>query len=213
MTESVGRLRSNRKDSRAQLPGPGRRVTLVFALLLPLIAPLPASAGETRPAEPKGYRTHDYRSTIPETLQGASVVTDSTAMRLRASGVLFIDVMPRPPKPAGLPKGTVWRPEARRNIPGSVWLANVGFGVLNRQVEAYFKSNLARLTGGDRSKPVLFYCLDDCWMSWNAAKRALAYGYRRVYWYPEGTDGWTAAGGALEESEPVPLRAGSAKQH
>ena len=42
-------------------------------------------------------------------------------------------------------------------------------------------------------------------MSWNAAKRALTYGYNRVYWYPEGTDGWSGAGGRLEASEPVPM--------
>ncbi len=38
--------------------------------------------------------------------------------------------------------------------------------------------------------PVLFFCLAECWMSWNAAKRALEYGYSNVFWYPEGTDGW-----------------------
>ena len=42
-------------------------------------------------------------------------------------------------------------------------------------------------------------------MSWNAAKRALSYGYSRVYWYPEGTDGWAAAGGELTEATPVPM--------
>ena len=55
--------------------------------------------------------------------------------------------------------------------------------------------------------PLLFYCLKDCWMSWNAAKRAIALGYRHVYWFPEGTDGWTEAGGTLQAgapAEPVP---------
>ena len=27
-------------------------------------------------------------------------------------------------------------------------------------------------------------------MSWNAAKRALEYGYSDVTWFPDGTDGW-----------------------
>ena len=31
----------------------------------------------------------------------------------------------------------------------------------------------AALTGDDKAQPVLFFCLQDCWMSWNAAKRAL----------------------------------------
>jgi PQQ-dependent catabolism-associated CXXCW motif protein len=51
---------------------------------------------------------------------------------------------------------------------------------------------------------VVFYCLADCWMSWNAAKRAAAWGYTRVYWYRDGTDGWAAAKLPLVEAQPVP---------
>ena len=93
----------------------------------------------------------------------------------------------------------------RYNIPESVWLANVGFGALAPEVESYFRSNLARLTKDRKGTSLLFYCLADCWMSWNAAKRALEFGYTAVYWYPEGTDGWPAAGGELERNEPVPM--------
>jgi PQQ-dependent catabolism-associated CXXCW motif protein len=51
---------------------------------------------------------------------------------------------------------------------------------------------------------VVVYCQADCWMSWNAAKRILAYGYSDVAWYPEGTDGWERAGLDLTESQPEP---------
>jgi len=67
---------------------------------------------------------------------------------------------------------------------------------------AYFRKNLERVTAGDRNRPLVFYCFVDCWMSWNAAKRALEFGYVRVIWYPDGTDGWT---GPLAASTPVPL--------
>jgi rhodanese-related sulfurtransferase len=40
-------------------------------------------------------------------------------------------------------------------------------------------------------------------MSWNAAKRALALGYRKVLWYPEGTDGWSRRGLPLERRTPL----------
>ena len=40
---------------------------------------------------------------------------------------------------------------------------------------------------------IVIYCLRDCWMSWNAAKRAMTMGYRNVVWYPDGTDGWEDA--------------------
>ena len=44
---------------------------------------------------------------------------------------------------------------------------------------------------------LVIYCQADCWMSWNAAKRALSYGYPNVAWYPDGTDGWERAGLAV----------------
>ncbi len=55
-----------------------------------------------------------------------------------------------------------------------------------------------------RARPLVFYCLKDCWMSWNAAKRALELGYKNVDWYPEGSDGWAAAGLPLEKRTPEP---------
>ena len=58
---------------------------------------------------------------------------------------------------------------------------------------AYFRQGLARATGGNNAALLVIYCQADCWMSWNAAKRALSYGYSNVAWYPEGTD---VAGGA-----------------
>ena len=41
-------------------------------------------------------------------------------------------------------------------------------------------------------------------MSWNAARRANAMGYRDVIWYPAGTDGWSDAGLPLKETQPEP---------
>lgn len=170
-----------------------------------VIVALPVQAASA-PEEPQGYRMNAYRAEVPETLKGASVVDPAGATELWDSkGAVFVDVLPRPPRPAGLAEGTVWKPPVRRNIPGSTWLANVGFGKINPAVEAYFRSNLEKLSGGDRAAPLLFYCLAKCWMSWNAAKRALEWGYTSVYWFPEGTDGWTAQGRETAVSEPVPL--------
>ena len=157
------------------------------------------------PQEPEGYRLARYRAAVPATLRGASVVSAAQARRLRDSGAVLVDVLPRPPKPVGLPEGTIWRDKPRYNIPGSVWLPNVGFGALNPEIEAYFRDNLMRLTGGDKAADLVFYCLANCWMSWNAAKRALSYGYTQVFWYPEGSDGWRAKGGELLEAAPVPV--------
>jgi rhodanese-related sulfurtransferase len=41
-------------------------------------------------------------------------------------------------------------------------------------------------------------------MSWNAAKRILAWGYSSVAWYPDGTEGWERANLPVVESQPEP---------
>ena len=65
--------------------------------------------------------------------------------------------------------------------------AEIGLRRLAAEPENYFKSNLERLTGGAKDKAIVFFCLRDCWMSWNAAKRAIAWGYTDVVWFPDGT--------------------------
>ena len=67
--------------------------------------------------EPEGYRTDDYRAPVPATLAGVSVLATEQAEAIWRSGSgIFIDVMPHPPKPQGLPAGTVWRDKPRLNI-------------------------------------------------------------------------------------------------
>jgi PQQ-dependent catabolism-associated CXXCW motif protein len=44
--------------------------------------------------------------------------------------------------------------------------------------------------------------MTDCWMSWNAARRAVALGYSAVNWYPLGADGWANSGLPLAENTP-----------
>lgn len=155
--------------------------------------------------EPQGYRMAQFRAPVPATLTGAEVVPVDRVRALATSGeVVLIDVLPRPPKPKALKEGTIWRPRPRHNIPGSVWLPNTGFGALSDHADTYLRGNLERLTAGDKGRGILFYCLTNCWMSWNAAKRAISYGYRNVLWFPEGTDAWHAAGLPLEPCEPEP---------
>ena len=162
-------------------------------------------AEEASPPEPQSYRMQDYRASTPATLSGAQVLTTAEAADLWRSGkAAFIDVVAQPPRPANLPEGTLWRDKPRSDIPGSIWLPDTGFGAINPAMEEYFRTNLGRAAGADRSKTLVFYCLKDCWMSWNAAKRAVTIGYPHVAWYPDGTDGWTAAGLPVEPVKPAP---------
>jgi PQQ-dependent catabolism-associated CXXCW motif protein len=166
---------------------------------------LAQTAGAEGIAEPEDYRGEPYRSATPDTLRGARVLsTGETEAIWKNRDAVFIDVLPRAPRPAGLPPGTVWREKPRRNIPGSIWLPDTGYEQLAATTETYLRNNLARVTGGEKSRLLVIYCLRDCWMSWNAAKRILAMGYTRVAWYPDGTDGWDEALLPLEESSPVP---------
>jgi PQQ-dependent catabolism-associated CXXCW motif protein len=155
--------------------------------------------------EPDEYRADNYRAPVPATLKGARVLTTAEAETIwRAGSGVFIDVLPRPPKPQNLPEGTVWREKPRLNIPGSIWLPDTGYGKLAAATEDYLRRGLERALGGDRNKLLVIYCQTDCWMSWNAAKRALSYGYANVAWYPEGTDGWERADLPMAESHPEP---------
>lgn len=179
-----------------------------YRLLLILSAavvflPSAAWAGDLAVPEPDGYRQEEYRSPVPATLRGAGVIGIGEARRLWVEkAAVFLDVMPRLPKPDKLPAGTIWVDKARRNIPGSIWLANTGYGALTPEMERYFEDSLTALTSGDRSRTIVFYCMTNCWMSWNAAKRAVSWGYSAVAWYPEGADGWEAAGFPLAEALP-----------
>jgi PQQ-dependent catabolism-associated CXXCW motif protein len=177
------------------------RMVVLFATLLLF----PAVAAAEAPAEePSDYRTDDYRSPVPTTLRGVRVINPDTALALWKEGhALFLDVLPRPRKPENLPAGTIWRDKPRTSIPSAVWLPNVGYGKLNNDLDTYFRRSLEALTGGNKSKALVFFCQANCWMSWNAAKRAHEeYGYSDVTWFPEGTDGWPILEAPLVEVLP-----------
>jgi len=162
-------------------------------------------------AEPDQYRIDNYRAPVPATLAGARVLTTAEAEVIwREKTGAFIDVLPRPPKPANLPATTVWRDKPRFDIAGSIWLPDTGYGNLAADTEHYLKEGLAKATGGRRDTLLVIYCQANCWMSWNAARRALSYGYTHVAWYPDGTDGWERANLPLVEAQPEP-RPDSAK--
>ena len=122
----------------------------------------------------------------------------------KARDAVFIDVLPQAPRPAGLPASTIWREKPRDDVPGSIWLPDTGYGALAPVMQQYFEHGLEQASGGDRNRMLVFYCLANCWMSWNAAKRAMAIGYTHVAWYPDGTDGWAAERLPLEPRTPLP---------
>ncbi|HEX6958319.1 MAG TPA: PQQ-dependent catabolism-associated CXXCW motif protein [Ferrovibrio sp.] len=157
--------------------------------------------------EPEGYRMGDYRGELPATLRGATVLDAQGLYHMMTTEpVILIDVFPQPPRPEGLPQATLWHPPVRQDIPGSIWLANTGYGGLNDEMAAYFSTALEKLSLGDRERKLVFYCDANCWMSWNAAKRAAELGYRGVYWFPGGVQDWIDAGYPVLPNAPLPVK-------
>jgi len=186
----------------------------VASLITATLALTLLAYAQENPPEPEGYRTDNYRAPVPATLVGVRVLATEEAEAIWRSGAgVFIDVLPSPPKPQNLPAGTIWRDKPRLNIPGSMWLPDAGYGTLAAATEEYLRHGLARASGGNNAALVVIYCQADCWMSWNAAKRALSYGYSNVAWYPDGTDGWERANLPVADSQPEPrIREDSSSQ-
>jgi PQQ-dependent catabolism-associated CXXCW motif protein len=159
--------------------------------------------------EPRDYRLDDYRAPVPTTIAGGRVIHAKGLQALLArGGVLLVDVLPAPRRPDGMRPDQPWMPVPRQDIPGSLWLPDVGRGALDPAMDRWFQDHLAQATAADKGHPMVFYCLSRCWMSWNAAKRAIGYGYRHVFWFPDGTDGWAKARLPLAVAQPEPRPAG-----
>ncbi len=180
-------------------------IRAALAALL-IAAPLAAASADPGVPVPEGYRMEPYGGPTPDAVPGGHVVrTAQLRSMLRAGHVTLIDVMTAPRRPEGMRPGAPWMPVPRRDLPGSIWLPDVGRGAISGKLDAYFRANLERATGGDRNAAVVFYCNAHCWLSWNATKRAANLGWRDVYWYPDGANGWEEAGLPLEEARPEPM--------
>ncbi|QNH04081.1 PQQ-dependent catabolism-associated CXXCW motif protein [Pseudomonas sp. B11D7D] len=151
-----------------------------------------------------GYRNNQYRSPTPTSLEGVQVVDTPTLQKLLAErpDIRLIDVYRRP-----WVQGRFVEDAPHANLPGSLWLANAGDGNLAPQWQRYFTHYLHQQSHGDVRQPFVFYCRSDCWLSWNAARRAHAMGYRQLYWYRDGVDAWEQAGLPLEPAQPAELPA------
>lgn len=150
-----------------------------------------------------GFRMDNYRAPTPDVMPGG-VVADFALVEQasKGEGYQLIDVYAK--GAVADPASGEWsNTDNRKQIPGSIWLPGIGFGALSKDQEAYFQRNLEAASKGDKAKGLVFYCMSDCWHSWNAARRAILSGYSNVAWYPLGTDGWTEKGGTLVDVKPA----------
>jgi PQQ-dependent catabolism-associated CXXCW motif protein len=121
-----------------------------------------------------------YDSPTPQVIDGAKTITTPQlrTLMLSAQPPILIDVI------GG---------NQTFSLPGATWAR--GAGLAGRNAEAKLAADLTALTGSDKTKSIVFFCLSKtCWLSHNAAVGAVALGYTNVYWYRGGRDAWIAAG-------------------
>jgi PQQ-dependent catabolism-associated CXXCW motif protein len=95
--------------------------------------------------------------------------------------------------------------EPHASLPGAIWLPGAGRGTsFDDEIQARLAKTLAAVTAGDRARTLIFFCTGPhCWLSYNAALRAVRLGYPDVRWYRGGLEAWGAGGGALTELRTV----------
>jgi PQQ-dependent catabolism-associated CXXCW motif protein len=162
-----------------------------------------AAAGNDVVQEPEGFWSGPINSAVPATIAGGKVIhAAELGQLLKQAKPLVIDVSNEPKRPAGMAPDSLWLPLPQEVIPGSVWLPGAGMADIAPETDASYRKLLSQSTGGDLDHPVVIYCHERCWLSWNAAKRAIGYGYREVHWFPEGVEGWRAAGNETVVAKP-----------
>ena len=89
--------------------------------------------------------------------------------------------------------------EAHASLPGAIWLPGAGLGSgFDDALQERLATVLRFMTAGDRARELVFFCVGPhCWLSYNAALRAVRLGYTNVLWYRGGIEAWGASGGAL----------------
>ena len=134
-------------------------------------------------------RQTDLSSPTPTQLPGARVITTPELRRLLQAPLeerpLLFDVL--------------GGDDGHATLPGTIWLPGAGRGAsFDDEVQARLEKLLAFAMRGSPERPLVFFCSSPrCWLSYNAALRAVRLGYRDVRWYRGGIEAWGASGGAL----------------
>jgi PQQ-dependent catabolism-associated CXXCW motif protein len=139
---------------------------------------------------PATYRRADYHSPTPRELPGGKVVMteDLKAVLAKDGAPYIIDVL----------GGGI-----HTTVRGAFWLGGAGAGDMSADEEKRFASALAKFAAGDKGKALVFFCSDaECWLSYNAAMRAVKAGYTNILWYRGGIQSWMDAGFPTTFSDP-----------
>lgn len=137
---------------------------------------------------PRRGSPHAY---TPTSIPGARVIKtlELKALLEANKNVLVIDVLDS---------------KSRKTIPGAYWMPGTGDGQFYSAEKSRFATALDKLSGGDKSRPIVFLCVSsECWLSYNASLHALEAGYTDVIWYRGGTEAWKGASLDLAKPERI----------
>jgi PQQ-dependent catabolism-associated CXXCW motif protein len=123
-----------------------------------------------------------FHGPTPTSIPGGQVITTKGLVELMRSArapVLVLDVLGGPEMIQG----------AQHAAPAAQ------SGAFNDQTQQQFDQYLQQATSGNKQYPIVTYCLStQCWMSYNAALRAINLGYTNVLWYRGGIEAWKQGG-------------------
>ena len=126
-------------------------------------------------------RSSGFHAPTPTSIPGGSFVSTAELASVMQAGhkIVLIDVL----------GGEYSLPNALM-APGMAQPGNYHDNV-QRQTNQW----LNQITGGNKQIPLVLYCTNPfCWSSYNASLRAIAAGYKNVYWYRGGIETWNMAG-------------------
>lgn len=126
-------------------------------------------------------RQGQFHAPTPTAIPGGYLVTTANLVAAMNNGtqMLVIDVLG---SSYGLPNAY--------NAP-----ALASAGSFNDRTQQQAAAWLNQISGGNPNVPIVIYCSEPmCWLSYNASLRAIAAGYKQVYWYRGGLQAWQMAG-------------------
>jgi len=141
--------------------------------------------------------TNDFR--LSEV--GAATPTSVPGARTIRTGDLY-DALRQPGRPVLV---DVLNMADHRTLPSATWFKTAGTTVgKSDEANGRFERAVDALVNGDRSRPVVVFCLSAwCWESYNAVLLLARKGFGNVQWYRGGTRSWIAAGLPAEAVAPA----------
>ena len=136
---------------------------------------------------PASRQLHDGapHGPTPNQIPGGQVITTKGLLPLLQQREVPVRVFDVLGAAQGLPQA----------IPAA-WAAQPGR--FDDETQSRLAQLLRQASGGRRDVALVFYCGGpQCWMSYNAALRAIQLGYPNVMWYRGGMEAWQRAGQAL----------------